>query len=176
MITCKLSDWRNVPGLAAHPVWAKALSWLETEAPRAAEGRYELGAEGFAALVLAYPHKSREKAILEAHRHTIDIHLTLVGAEGIESDLPERLKMTEYNVANEADYFEKPAACATFVANLAGMVTIILPGEVHMTGLAVPGFTQVRKVVIKLPARLLQGEPQKFPKMETRISSTDEQV
>ncbi len=155
MITFKLSDWRNIPGLASHPVWAKALSWLETEAPKVADGNYGLGEEGFKAMVLSYPHKSREAAILEAHRHTIDIHLTLVGAEGIESDLPERLKMTEYNVPNEADYFEKPAACATFVGNLAGMVTIVLAGEVHMTGLAVPGFTNVRKVVVKLPARLL---------------------
>jgi YhcH/YjgK/YiaL family protein len=155
MITFTLSDWRNVPGLAAHPIWAKTLSWLETEAPSAADGVYNLGAEGWTARVYGYPHKSREKAVLESHRHTIDLHLTLVGAEGIESDLPERLKRTEYNEPNEADYFEKPAACATFVANLAGMVTIILPGEVHMTGLAVPGFSSVRKVVVKLPAKLL---------------------
>ncbi len=155
MITFKLSDWRTIPGLAANPVWAKTLAWLETEAPKAAEGMYNLGAEGWSARVFGYSHRSRERAALESHRHTIDLHLTLDGAEGIESDLPERLVKTTYSVENEADYYEKPAACPTFVANLKGMVTIILPGEVHMTGLAVPGFTQVRKVVVKLPAKLL---------------------
>ena len=155
MLNCKLSEWRTLPGLAANPAWTRALEWLEKEAPKAADGLYELGEKGFTATVTAYAHKSRERAVLESHRVTIDLHCTLEGAEAIEFDLPERLKKLDYNEAKEAEYYEKPAACPTSVANLPGVVTIILPGEVHMSGLAVPGFAKVRKVVIKLPARLV---------------------
>ncbi|HNX05626.1 MAG TPA: YhcH/YjgK/YiaL family protein [Opitutales bacterium] len=155
MISCKLSEWRAVPGLASNPAWTRALEWLENEAPAAADGVYNLGAEGFTARVMAYAHKSRERAVLESHRHTIDLHYTLSGAEAVEFDMAERLTKTEYKEANEADYYEKPCSCPTSVADLPGIVTIILPGEVHMSGLAVPGYLEVRKVVIKLPARLL---------------------
>lgn len=156
MIIALLSQWRGIPGLAGNETLAKAFTWLEREAATASEGIHNLGAEGFYANVMLRTLKARDAAILETHHHTLDIHFTIEGTEGIEysllSDLSEN---APYNVANEAQYFAHPEKSQCTVRNAPGMFALIFPEEPHMTGLASPECDKVRKVCVKIPAELL---------------------
>lgn len=79
MIYQELANWRKIPGVALHAVWAKAFTWLEQVSPEAEDGIYPLGPDDFYARVMGYPLKQREKARYESHRHTIDIQFSLQG-------------------------------------------------------------------------------------------------
>lgn len=156
MIHDSLDRWRLSPGLAAHAVWKTSFAWLEAAAPTASEGIHPLGSDGFFARVMGYPLKTRDAARYEMHRRTIDIQYTLEGAEGIELAPVERLiSLQDYNDAKEVEHFQSPAAGQALVENLTGRFTILFPGEPHMPQLQVPGFTSVRKVVIKVPIALV---------------------
>ena len=156
MIYDSLTRWRTVAGLAGHPIWQTAFDWLETSAREAAEGIHPLGSEGFFARVMSYPLKSREVARYELHRHTIDVQYTLEGAERIELAAADQLTpLNDYSEAKEVEHFVTPLRGRAQVDNLPGCFTILFPGEAHMPQLEVPDFKSVRKVVVKIPARLV---------------------
>ncbi|MCW5560003.1 MAG: YhcH/YjgK/YiaL family protein [Verrucomicrobiae bacterium] len=156
MIHDLLTHWRSIPGLTAHPVWSASFQWLEREASAAAEGDHPLGSTGFLARVMSYPLKARGAARYESHRRTIDVQYTLEGGEGIEFSDPSILtSLNDYNETKEVEHYATPSEGQALVANLAGRFTLILPGEPHMPQLSVSGCTQVKKVVIKIPAALV---------------------
>ena len=157
MIYAKLTDWRSIPGFAQNEFWAKSFTWLETAAAGASEGIHPLGPDDFFARVMGYPLKTREQARYEMHRQTIDIQYTLEGREGIEIAAREALTpMNDYVEAKDAEHLVTPAAGQARVDNLKGFFTVLFPGEPHMPQLTIPGITAVRKVVVKLPARLVK--------------------
>ncbi len=157
MIFALLSQWRDIPGLADNESLAKALTWLEREAATVSEGIHDLGSEGFYANVMNRKLKARDAAILETHHHTIDIHYTIQGVEGIEYCLLSELsENAPYNVANEAQYFAHPPQSQCLLRNASGMFALIFPEEPHMTGLASPECDMARKVCVKIPADLVK--------------------
>ena len=133
--------------------WEIALKWLENNQNNTNEGIYPLGEDGFYARIMSYSLKSRESARFEAHRHTIDLQFTISGAESIEIAPVDSLKpLNDYDEANDAEHFEKPAHPHAFVTNSAGFFTILFPEDAHMPKLDVAGVDFVVKLVIKIPS------------------------
>lgn len=156
MIYHELTQWRMLPGLAQHDVWQTAFLWLEKSSRAAAEGIHPLGADGFFARVMSYPLKPRTEARYEMHRHTIDLQYTLEGGEGIEVVPAGALqKLNDYTEEKDVEHFVTPARGWARVDNLPGQFTILFHGEPHQPQLQVPGIEAVRKVVVKIPVRLL---------------------
>ena len=157
MIHDSIKNWRRIPGFQGHPIWSEAFQWLEANAATAPEGFHQLGEEGFYARVMAYPLKDRSAARYEAHRRTIDIQYTIDGAEGIElcaeDDLVAR---NDYSDEKDVEFFETPPQGVATVENLVGRFTVLYPGEAHLPQLGARGHKAVRKVVVKVPAKLVE--------------------
>lgn len=157
MIHDSLIRWKTYPGLAQHRIWALAFAWLESHAATATEGLHPLGEPGFYARVMSYPLKSREVARYEAHRQTIDVQYTVEGGEGIELAVPAELTpLHDYSAEKEVEHFATPPCGVALLENLAGRFTVLLPGEPHLPQLQIRSYAAVRKVVIKIPAALVQ--------------------
>ncbi|OGV69573.1 MAG: hypothetical protein A2283_02085 [Lentisphaerae bacterium RIFOXYA12_FULL_48_11] len=143
--------------MASHKAWKTAFSWLETHASTADEGIHTLYCDGFHAKVMSYDLIPRELAKFESHRETIDIQFTVAGAEGIEISTPESLaSLNDYDPVKEVEHFKTPDTIHGWVNNCQGYFTILFAGEPHMPKLMVPGNKSVKKVVIKLPVKILQ--------------------
>jgi YhcH/YjgK/YiaL family protein len=156
MIHDILPNWRRIPGFASHPIWRTAFEWLETNASTAAEGYHQLGSEGFFARVMSYATKGRNEARYEMHRNTIDIQYTVMGAEGIELSLPAELTaLNDYAEAGDVEHFATPERGSVMLDNRPGRFSVLFAGEPHLPQLILPGATNVRKVVIKVPVRLV---------------------
>lgn len=159
MIHDKLSRWQRIPGFASHEIWRSAFTWLETSASSAAEGYHPLGQDGFVARVMGYPTKPRDQARYEMHREMIDIQYTLEGGEAIEVSARESLQaLNDYSPANEVEFFLTPPRGLARVDNLPGYFAVLFAGEPHMPQLAIPEIAAVRKVVVKIPVRLVNAQ------------------
>jgi biofilm protein TabA len=157
MITGRISEWRKLPGFVSNPVWTRAFEWLEKEAPKASDGLHELGGEGFTVNIVTRPLKKRLEAKFETHARTIDIHLTLEGAETIELESTGKLQpLGDYNSKTDAQFYVRPEYPFCRIENHAGSFAVILPGEAHMPVIELPGFTTIRKAIVKLPVKLLE--------------------
>ena len=157
MIFSELHGWRHIPGFKGHPIWTSAFDWLEHNSAIAAEGIHSLGQEGFYARVMRYPLKERNAARYESHRQTIDIQYTIEGAEGIEFSFARNLEtLNDYSHKDDVEHFATPAQGAARIDNSKGLFVIFFPGEPHMPKLAMKMVPAVHKVVVKIPAHLLQ--------------------
>jgi YhcH/YjgK/YiaL family protein len=160
MIHDKLSRWQIIPGFAQNEIWKTAFTWLEKSASSAAEGYHPLGKDGFVARVMGYPTKTRDQARYEMHREHIDIQYTIEGGEFIEIAARDSLTpLNDYAPANDVEFFLTPSRGAARVDNLPGYFTVLFAGEPHMPQLVIPEIATVRKVVIKIPVRLVNTQP-----------------
>lgn len=152
MITSKLTHWRSVPGLSTHPVWSAAFTWIEEQAATAEEGWFDLGIAGAKVRVMSYPTKAREEALYEAHRETIDVQLTIEGAEGIEFTATETLIAKDaYDPEKDVQFFATPKTSEGRVDNHPGRFSIFYPEDAHLPQLHVEGVGHVKKLVVKIP-------------------------
>jgi YhcH/YjgK/YiaL family protein len=155
MIHGELGDWRT--HLSGEP-WLTAFSFLAKEAASAPEGeRIALNEGGMYALVMRYPTRGPEDAVLEAHDAHIDIQMSLEGNELI--DWFPRHTLTPrapYDAEKDVIFFERPGDAPARVNNTPGRITVLFPGDAHMAQLcgdAPPA--PVKKVVVKVPVALL---------------------
>jgi YhcH/YjgK/YiaL family protein len=145
------------PGLSQHKIWTIAFTWLEANALTASEGLHPLGEDGFYARVMEYSLKTRDTARYESHRQTIDVQFTISGGEGIEIAASEDLApLNDYSPEKEVEHFVTPSRGVAMIDNLAGRFTILFPGEAHLPQLAIRSHQSVRKVVVKIPVKLVQ--------------------
>jgi YhcH/YjgK/YiaL family protein len=157
MIFSELLHWRHIPGFKDHPIWTTAFDWLEQNSALAAEGVHTLGQDGFFARVMRYPLKERKAILYESHRQTIDIQYTLEGAEGIEFNFAHDLEpLHDYSHKDDVEHFTTPAQRAAWIENSKGRFVIFFPGEPHMPQLATATIHAVHKVVVKIPAGLIE--------------------
>jgi biofilm protein TabA len=120
---------------------------------------HQLGIEGFYARIMQYPLKSRATAKFENHRHTIDIQYTIKGSEGIDfADLASLTPTGEYSADKDTEFFKTPAHSTASIDNSSGRFVIIMPDEPHMPQLITPCSSEVHKVVVKIPIKLLYGD------------------
>ena len=73
MISDHLTNWRDLPGFATHPVWTAAFKWIEANAAIEEEGTTYLGIGEATVRVMEYATKTRNVAKYESHQKTIDL-------------------------------------------------------------------------------------------------------
>lgn len=158
MIAGTLKDWKNVPGLAGHPVWREAFEWIIANADTAEEGIHPLSKENFFARVMEYDLKERDVANYENHSHTIDLQATIKGAEGIEyTPIHLLTKRGEYLEDKDFQFYETPEFGYGRVDNHPGQFCILFPEDGHQPQRKVRDCSHVRKLVVKIPVKLVDG-------------------
>lgn len=155
MIADQLENWRRFSFLTGHPIWREAFEWIQEHAATANVGFTNLSQEGFLVRVMTYPLKQRDVARFESHRNHIDLQYTISGAESIEwHPVDDLTPLGDYLPEKDFQYYETPARAAGRVDNREGSFCILFPGDGHMPQGEVPGYTEVRKLVVKIPVAL----------------------
>lgn len=159
MLIGTVTQWKSQPLPQNHPVWREAFEWIEANGATADEGIHPLSHDGFHARVMSYDLLGRGEAKYEAHRHTIDLQVTIEGVEGIEYCPVSLLEPRgEYLAEKDFQYYGTPDAPFARVDNHPGQFCILLPGDGHMPKLKAAGCSHVRKLVVKIPTRLVEGD------------------
>jgi len=152
MITDTIKNWKTLPGFTEHPVWKAAFEWIETNAETAEIGKHDLGVGGAFVRVMEYGLKERGEARYESHLATIDLQYTIKGAEGIEVQPVEMLEADgEFLEEKDFQFYHPIGKGRHRVDNITGNFCILFPQDGHMPQLFVNGFTQVKKLVVKIP-------------------------
>ncbi|QVL50108.1 MAG: YhcH/YjgK/YiaL family protein [Thiocapsa sp.] len=156
MIYGSLSHWKHHILFNSNLIWREAFEWIEKHSEDAADGFYPLSLENFYVRVMEYETKQREEANYESHLHTIDLQYTILGAEGIEvEDAAKLVTRGDYQVSKDVQFYNLPVRSSVRVDNLKDRFCILFPHDAHLPQLLVPGYTRVRKLVVKIPCVLV---------------------
>ena len=159
MISDRLDNWSLLPGFNQHPIWVEAFSWISSNADTANTGIYPLSSPDFFVRVMEYELKDHCQAIFESHRHTIDIQYTIEGAEGIEiMPVAKLTSRGEYNAKKDVQLYQSPQRSLGRIDNVSGTFSIFFPPDGHMPQLKIPGYTHVKKLVVKIPVVLVNSQ------------------
>ncbi len=153
MIHDSLKNYSKYPYSA---IWKEAFSFIDSLNEKSEEKRYELD-HGMFAIVMSYSTKERdENTILESHETYVDIQVTLEGSEVIEYFYRDYLQIkTPYNDTTDAQFYHYPDGPKAIIENQVGFFTALWPEDAHMTQLRSKGYERVKKVVVKVPLKLL---------------------
>jgi biofilm protein TabA len=142
--------------LLTHPLWQEALNWIAKEAAEKPDGDYEIQGKDMYASVQTALTVPRKEALFEAHRQYIDLHYCLTGGEIIEWAPVQALEQkTQFDTEKDYALYEPPGNASALVMT-PGVFAIFLPADAHMPKVADNTHKEVRKVVVKIRARLLQ--------------------
>jgi len=138
------------------PVLTRSLLWVSGNARSAEEGIFELGEDGWFANVQGYTTQPRELCAWENHPATVDVQYIIDGIEGIDTTAVESLgEPTVFKPESDTQKFADNGAPATQLILRAGDFVVLLPGEAHRPKIAVQEPVGVKKIVVKIPAKLL---------------------
>lgn len=142
------------------PYWEKAFSFINSLTAQTPDGKYEIEKDDIFAIVMSYPTKSENQAVLEAHRKYVDIQSTISGAEAIEYYPQQSLTVTKpYRAETDVEFYEKPLHSIARVNVLPRYFAALWPSDAHMPQLHVPSQSpEVKKVVIKINKELLRSD------------------
>lgn len=141
-----------------HPVLAEALtqaiaSWPQDKAP----GRYELQGDDIFMNVMTFATQPPEQKKAELHEQYIDIQLLLAGEErilygvtGSARQCEERHVEDDYQLCSAIDGMQR-------LDLKPGMYAVFMPGEPHKPGCVLKESEEIKKVVVKVRARLLDA-------------------
>ena len=153
MIHGRLQDAESERFILGGTVWAEALDWLRDEAAHAAIGRHELSGGDVFAIVMEYETLPRSEARFESHRKFVDIQYTLEGDEEIDWSPLDGL-VADGPLDQDLQFWLPPAEGWSTLCQSAGRFAVFFPGDAHRPKVR-HSTHQVRKVVIKVRARLL---------------------
>ncbi|HET8885521.1 MAG TPA: YhcH/YjgK/YiaL family protein [Salinimicrobium sp.] len=98
---------------------------------------------------LEYETQPEEKAVWEAHRKYLDVHVILSGEECVQiADISNMDETSDYS--NENDYQIFTGKKEQEIHLKPGCFLILFPHEVHKTSIQVESSTSVRKKVFKI--------------------------
>lgn len=110
-------------------------------------GRYNIEGDNKLGIDLAYKTIDGNKALWEAHRKYLDIHVIIEGEEIIQvADISTMVSSKAYK--DDYELFEGKPQHTIHLKK--GDFLILFPNEVHKTGLKVGGPISVKKKVYKL--------------------------
>ncbi|QLR79832.1 YhcH/YjgK/YiaL family protein [Citrobacter freundii] len=154
-----ISDALNsLPSAGLHPVLQQALTLAIAANPQEkTPGRYALQGENIFMNVMHFTTQSPEQKKAELHQQYIDIQMLLSGEERILFGMTDSARQCE-EVHIEDDY----QLCSQIADEQAmvlkpGKFVIFMPGEPHKPGCVVQAPMDIKKVVIKVRASLLQA-------------------
>jgi biofilm protein TabA len=138
------------------PALTRSLLWVSGNARSAAEGIHELGEPGWYVNVHGYSTQPRELCTWENHPSTIDLQFIIEGIEGIDIIPVEALgEPTSFKQESDTQKFAANLSPATQLVLRAGEFVFLMPGEAHRPKVAVEAPVQLKKLVVKIPAKLL---------------------
>ena len=154
-----ISDALNsLPSAGLHPVLEQALTLAIAANPQEkTPGRYTLQGENIFMNVIHFTTQSPEQKKAELHQQYIDIQMLLSGEERILFGMSDSARQCE-EMHIEDDY----QLCSQIADEQAmvlkpGKFMIFMPGEPHKPGCVVQAPMDIKKVVIKVRANLLQA-------------------
>ncbi|MDK9362095.1 MULTISPECIES: N-acetylneuraminate anomerase [Lelliottia] len=141
-----------------HPVLAEALTqaisaWPQDKAP----GRYELQGDDIFMNVMSFATQPPEQKKAELHEQYIDIQLLLAGEErilygvaGSARQCEERHVEDDYQLCSAIEGMQR-------LDLKPGMYAVFMPGEPHKPGGVLKESEEIKKVVVKVRASLLDA-------------------
>jgi biofilm protein TabA len=135
----------------------RALAYLQrTDFSQLAAGRYPIEGDDMIAIVQNPQTQPWETGMPEFHQRYLDIQYLLEGEEviGFAIAQPELPLMTD-QLAERDIAFVHPIANESRLLLTAGMFAIFFPGELHKPCRSVTQTQNIKKVVIKIDAKLL---------------------
>ena len=154
-----ISDALNsLPSAGLHPVLQQALTLAIAANPQEkTPGRYALQGDTIFMNVMQFATQSPEQKKAELHQQYIDIQMLLSGEERILFGMTDSARHCE-EMHIEDDY----QLCSQIADEQAmvlkpGKFVIFMPGEPHKPGCVVQAPMDIKKVVIKVRASLLQA-------------------
>ena len=151
-------ELRSLPSAGLHPVLQQALTLAIAANPQEkTPGRYALQGENIFMNVMQFTTQSPEQKKAELHQQYIDIQMLLSGEERILFGMTDSARHCE-EMHVEDDY----QLCSQIADEQAmvlkpGKFVIFMPGEPHKPGCVVQAPMDIKKVVIKVRASLLQA-------------------
>lgn len=154
----KLDNLARDKGYFAKPL-AQGLDYLaKTDFTKVKAGRYEIEEDSIFALVQDYQTVSKEEKKAETHAKYIDIQYIDQGTEIIGFALANNCNEVEENLleAKDAVFYKTVKGEMDLIVGR-GEYAIFFPNEIHRPGCNFRSGSQVKKVVIKIKAQLLEG-------------------
>ncbi len=140
------------------PVLREAFAWIRAMPAHQPDGITELRGTDMYVNVHGYATLPAPECRWESHRHTIDVQYCISGGEQIEWLPSGALRsMDDYNAAKDAEHWHASEIAATRLSMFAGAFVVFLPGELHRPKIADSTHADVRKLVVKIHAALLQS-------------------
>jgi YhcH/YjgK/YiaL family protein len=144
--------------LLDHPVLYESLEWLRDNASSAEFGNYEFDKAGWYANTHGYETLPVDECIWENHKHTVDTQYLVSGSEGIRWDDVQQLgELSRYIEDQDREEYDVEHSESSLLVMKPGTFALFLPGEAHCPKIALQKLTTLRKVVVKIPFRLIEG-------------------
>ncbi|EHG3460059.1 DUF386 domain-containing protein [Salmonella enterica subsp. enterica serovar Moero] len=149
---------RSLPSAGLHPVLQEALTLAVAANPQEkTPGRYELQGDNIFMNVMQFTTQNPAQKKAELHQQYIDIQVLLSGEERILFGMNDSARQCE-EMHVEDDY----QLCSQIADEQAmvlkpGRFVIFMPGEPHKPGCVVGEPMEIKKVVVKVRACLLQA-------------------
>lgn len=154
MITDEL---RSLPSAGLHPVLQEALTLAVAARPQEkTPGRYELQGDNIFMNVMQFATQSPEQKKAELHQQYIDIQVLLSGEERILFGLSDSARQCEEMHVEDDYQLCSQIADEQAIVLKPGRFVIFMPREPHKPGCVVQAPMDIKKVVIKVRASLLQ--------------------
>ena len=133
--------------------WDKAFAYLKnTDLAALKTGRHPIDGDNVFALVTQGAPKSQDTAAWESHQRHIDIHCVITGKERIAIEpLDSVTAKVPYDTAKDIAFY---TGNGQFYQADANNFFIVFPPDAHCPGVAVEGYSEVKKLVIKIKKRL----------------------
>lgn len=159
MISARLSQVAHWQPFLHAPILSRSLQWISGNRDSLTEGIHELGKPGWFVNVHGYTTQARELCTWENHPATIDIQYMIDGVEGIDLTPVESLGTpTVFKPESDTQKFAATTEPVTQLVLRSGDFVLFLPGEAHRPKVAVQSPAALKKLVVKIPLRLLTGE------------------
>lgn len=151
-------DLQSQLSAGLHPVLQQALTQAVAAKPQdKAPGRYELQGENVFMNVMQFVTQQPEQKKAELHQQYIDIQVLLSGEERILFGMTDSARQCdEMHVEDDYQLCSEIADEQAIVLK-PGRFAIFMPGEPHKPGCMVGEPGEIKKVVIKVHASLLQA-------------------
>jgi len=156
MFAAFLEDVKVWRPILQNPVLRMSLAWLEKYAETAGFGDHSLGEPNWYANVHGYTTLPEAECGWENHTQTIDIQYLVSGSEGIRWAAVNQMGLSKrYIEDKDRQEFDAPSGTTSLLHLYPGMFAVFLPGDAHCPKITLSKPEHLRKVVVKIPVRLL---------------------
>ena len=155
MLYGQYNQFQTYDKLLSHPIWNTAFRWIQTTARTLPDGEHEIKNRDLYANIQSLRTLSASDAFFEVHQEYIDIHYCLSGGELIGYAPIGDLQEKELNTDKDYQLFSPTENYSVYTLQ-PDSFAIFFPQELHMPKLQNGTDPEVKKVVIKIKASMLE--------------------